>query len=166
MSNGSPTRDLVVTRVFAAPVQQVWNAWRDPELVKRWWGPAGFSCPVARMEFREGGRSLVCMRAPKEFLGGQDMYNTWTYERIVPLKRFSYVLRFTDQDGNPMDPASQGLSPDMPKEVRNEVRFRELAKHRTEVTVTEYDWKAGPMMETSRQGLEQCLDKMAAIFGR
>ncbi len=166
MSVEPKKRDLVVTRIFDAPVTQVWNAWIDPQHVKRWWGPVGFTCPVARMDFREGGTSLVCMRAPKEFMGGQDMYNTWTYERIVPMERFVYILRFADDNGNPMDPAKLGLPPDMPKEARHEVTFKELAKNRTEVTVTEYDWKVGSMMEMSKRGLEECLDKMAAIFSR
>ena len=156
--------DILVVRVFDAPLKQVWNAWIDPEYVKRWWGPDGFTCPVANIDFREGGRSLVCMRAPKEFLGGQDMYNTWTYEKIVPLKRMAYVVHFTDKDGNPMDPARLGLPPEMPEAVRHEVTFKELAGNKTEVTVTEYDWNVGPMMDMSKKGLEQCLDKMAAIF--
>jgi len=42
-------KDLVFTRVFNAPVTQVWKAWTDAERVKKWWGPDGFSCPVARM---------------------------------------------------------------------------------------------------------------------
>ncbi len=166
MSIEPESRDLVVTRVFDAPIEKVWNAWRDPEHVKRWWGPNGFTCPVAHMDFREGGVSLVCMRAPKEFLGGQDMYNTWTYEEIVPMKRFVYILRFADKDGNTMDPAKQGLPAEMPKEVCNKVTFKELANNRTEVTVTEYDWEVGPIMEMSKKGLEQCLGKMAAIFAR
>ena len=57
----SPKKDLVFTRTFAAPVERVWQAWADPELVKRWWGPDGFTCPLARIDLREGGVSLVCM---------------------------------------------------------------------------------------------------------
>lgn len=129
----------------------------------RWWGPTGFTCPVAKMDFREGGTSLVCMRAPKA-LGGQDFYNTWSYEKIVPMKRFAYILRFADQDGKMMDPANQGLPPEMPKEVRHEVTFNELGNGKTEVTVTEYGWMVGQLMEMSKMGLEQCLDKMAAVF--
>ena len=52
----------------------------------------------------------------------------------------------------------------MPKEVRNEVIFNDLGNGRTELTVTEYDWTVGQLMEMSKTGLEQCLDKMAAIF--
>src|SRR4029453_5950513 len=53
--------DLVVTRVVDVQVGQVWRAWTDPKLVRRWWGPVGFSCPLARMDLREGGTSLAAM---------------------------------------------------------------------------------------------------------
>ena len=86
--------DMVITRTFDAPVEAVWRAWHDPERVMQWWGPAGFTSPSAEMDFREGGRSLVCMRAPKEF-GGGDYYNTWTYSRIVPMERIEFVSHLT-----------------------------------------------------------------------
>jgi uncharacterized protein YndB with AHSA1/START domain len=164
MSSAPKKADLVVTRVFAAPVERVWKAWTDSGLVKQWWGPTGFTCPVARIDFREGATSLVCMRAPKAF-GGQDIYNTWTYEKIVPMNRFVYIHRFSDKEANPTDPVKQGLSPEIPREMRIEVSFRELGKDKTEVKVTEYGWPVGPMMEMSRTGLQQCLDKMAALLG-
>jgi len=163
MSTEPSKRDLVVTRVFNAPLQQVWRAWADPKLVMGWWGPTDFTCPVAKMDFREGGTSLVCMHAPKE-LGGQDMFNTWAYETIIPMQRFVYILRFADKDGNTLDPAQQGLPPEMPKEMRHEVTFKELGEAKTEMTVTEYGWAVGAMREMSKMGLEQCLDKMAALF--
>ncbi len=156
-------RDLIVTRVFDASVERLWKAWTDSEQVMRWWGPNGFTCPVAKMDFRVGGASLVCMRAPKEF-GGQDMYSTWTYTKIVPLREIEYLHHFADKDGNRVDPATQGLPPDMPYEVRNLVTFKAVGDHQTEMIVTEYDWTVGHMMELSKQGLEQCLDKMAATF--
>ncbi len=155
--------DLVVVRVFDAPLTLAWRAWSEPELVMRWWGPTGFTCPVAKMDFREGGTSLVCMRAPQA-LGGQDFYNTWSYEKIVPMQRIAYVLRFADPEGQEMAPAKQGLPAEMPRAVRHEVTFRGLSHGKTEVTVTEHDWTAGELREMSRVGLEQCLDKMAAVF--
>ena len=162
--NTEPKRqNLVFTRVFDAPVEQVWRAWTESEGVKQWWGPDRFTCPSARMDVRVGGTSVVCMRAPQEF-GGQDMYNTWTYTRIVAPREFEYILRFAGKDGNPIDPRTLGLPPEMPREVRNLVAFKSLAGNKTEVTVTEFDWTAGRMMEMSRLGLEQCLDKMARTF--
>ena len=158
-------KDLVFTRVFDAPVEQVWNAWVEPNMVMRWWGPDGFTSPSAKMDVREGGTSLVCMRAPKDF-GGQDMYSTWTYTKIVPMREIEYLHHFADKDGNRVDPAQQGLPPDMPEEVRNLVTFKTAGDNKTKITVTEYDWPVGHMMEMSKMGMEQCLDKMAAIFAK
>ena len=157
--------DLVFTRVFDAPVELVWKVWIDPEYVMQWWGPDGFTSPLARMDFREGGTSLVCMRAPKEF-GGQDMYSTWQYREIEPMVRIEYIHNLADKDGNKVDPVTMGMPPDFPQDMRNLVTFKDLGDGKTELTVTEYDWTVGHMMELSQKGLEQCLDKMAAIFAR
>jgi uncharacterized protein YndB with AHSA1/START domain len=74
-------QNLVVTRVFDAPVGQVWKAWSDPDCVMRWWGAEGFTSPLARIDFREGGTSLVCMSSPEY----GDLYSTWQYRNIVPM---------------------------------------------------------------------------------
>jgi uncharacterized protein YndB with AHSA1/START domain len=47
--------ELVITRVFDAPRELVWNAWTEPERVKRWWGPEGFTAPFCRIDLRVGG---------------------------------------------------------------------------------------------------------------
>lgn len=99
-------------------------------------------------------------------MGGQDMYSIWTYTKIVPLRELEYLHHFSDKDGNRVEPISLGLPPEMPEEVRNLVTFKDLCGDKTEVSVTEYDWPVGHMMEMSKMGMEQCLDKMAAIFAK
>ncbi len=49
MSAEPRQRHVVVTRVFDAPVELVWKAWSDPEYVRQWWGPTGFTCPLAKI---------------------------------------------------------------------------------------------------------------------
>ena len=93
-------KNLVVTRVFDAPAERVWEAWTVPEQVMRWWGPEGFTAPVARIDFREGGMSLVCMRSPE----GQDFYNTWEYRKIMPIELIEFIQNFADKDGKKADP--------------------------------------------------------------
>ncbi|MGQ0640506.1 MAG: SRPBCC family protein [Gemmatimonadaceae bacterium] len=154
---------LVVTRDFDAPVALAWHAWSDSEHVKQWWGPTGFTCPVAEIDFREGGTSLVCMRAPKEF-GGQDMFNIWTYTKIVPQQRIEFVFHFCDPDGNRIDPAALGLPPGMPAEVHHVVTFDDLGNGKSRMTVQEDGYESDQIVELSQAGLGQCLDKMAASF--
>ena len=55
---------------------------------------------------------------------------------------------------------------DFPQDIRNLVTFKDLGKGKTELTVTEYDWTVGHMMELSKMGMEQCLDKMAAALSK
>jgi uncharacterized protein YndB with AHSA1/START domain len=117
------------------------------------------------MDFREGGTSLVCMRAPEEY-GGQDMYNTWTYQKIEPMQRIEYILNFTDNDGIKLDPAKIGMPPGIPRDVPHVVTFKSVGDNRTEVTVTESGYTSEEVVAISKAGLEQCLDKMAASFAQ
>lgn len=156
---GGKTKHVVVTRLFDAPVERVWNAWADAEQVKRWWGPDGFTAPVARIDFREGGTSLVCMRSPD----GQDFYNTWAYQNIVPMQRIEYIQNLADQDGQRIDPVTVGLREDFPEDVQTVVTFTALGEQ-TEVTMVEYGFPDSVMFEYAEMGLNQCLDKMAASF--
>jgi len=163
MRDTAKTFNVVVTRTFDAPVEEVWKAWNDSTQVMRWWGPAGFTSPLARIDFRVGGRSLVCMRAPKEW-GGRDMYNTWTYQKIDSLKRIEFIVNFSDKDGNKLDPAKMGLPPGIPMDVPHIVTFKRLDNNKTEMTVTESGYTLEEAVAMSKSGLEQCLDKMAASF--
>ena len=39
----APDREILVTRLVAAPPSLVWKAWTDPALLPKWWGPDGVS---------------------------------------------------------------------------------------------------------------------------
>ena len=51
-------RELVVTRIFDAPVRIVFEAWTKPELIKRWWAPKSMGVPLLSCEadVRASGR--------------------------------------------------------------------------------------------------------------
>lgn len=156
---------MIIKRVFDAPLEKAWSVWNNEDAVKQWWGPMGFTCPVAKMRFWEGGTSLVCMR-PEAGYGGQDMYNTWTYKKITPMEEIEFVLGWSDKDGNTIDPGDLGLPPGMPKEIRHVILFKPMNTGKTEITITEYGYSSSEIVEMSRAGMSQCLDKMAEIFTR
>jgi uncharacterized protein YndB with AHSA1/START domain len=41
-------REIVISRVFDAPRELVWEAWTDPKHVVHWWGPNGFSTTIKK----------------------------------------------------------------------------------------------------------------------
>jgi uncharacterized protein YndB with AHSA1/START domain len=47
--------DLLITRVFDAPAELVFEAWTTPELVKRWWGYETGEWLVCEVDLRVGG---------------------------------------------------------------------------------------------------------------
>ena len=158
-SSTTETNDLIITHTFDAPVERVWEAWVDPALVMQWWGPDHFTSPSARIDFREGGKSLLCMRAPQDF-GGQDFYSTWTYTAIVPKQRIEYIHRLADAEGNEIDPVKMGMPADFPQGQHHIITFEAMDESKTKLTVTEIGWPMNEMREMSRMGMEQCLAKM------
>jgi uncharacterized protein YndB with AHSA1/START domain len=61
----SPTT-LKLERAFEAPPEAVFDAWTDPEVLRRWWaaGP-DWDTPVAEVDLRVGGRYRLSMRNPE-----------------------------------------------------------------------------------------------------
>lgn len=73
------TQTLVIERVFDAPRELVWKVWTEPEHAMKWWGPRGFTAPVAKMDFRVGGKFLIAMQSP-DFNDGKPIWSTGVYK--------------------------------------------------------------------------------------
>jgi uncharacterized protein YndB with AHSA1/START domain len=92
------------------------------------------------------------------------MYNTWTYTRIEPHERIEFVSNFAAEDGTHLDPATMGMPPGVPHDVPHVVTLEAAGEDRTEITVTEHGYTTEQACNLSRAGMEQCLDKMGAMF--
>ena len=57
-------RELVSTRLYAAPRELVYQMWIDRDHVGKWWGPKGFSLTIDTMEVRPGGVWQFVMHGP------------------------------------------------------------------------------------------------------
>ena len=92
----TPTdREVVLTRVFNAPRRLVFDAFSKPELLKRWFGPHGWSLVVCEVDFRVGGSFRFVLRGPD----GTEMGMRGTYREIVPPERSVHVESFDDYPG-------------------------------------------------------------------
>jgi uncharacterized protein YndB with AHSA1/START domain len=154
---------LAVTRDIDAPPDVAWRAWSDPDRIRQWWGPAGFTCPRADVDFRVGGTTLVTMQAPPEY-GGFSMSNRWTYGAITEPTRIEFVSEFADAEGRPIEPAEAGIPPGVPARVPHVVELTALPDGRTRVTVTETGYTSDEARDMSRSGQEQVMDKMQTLL--
>jgi uncharacterized protein YndB with AHSA1/START domain len=158
-SNRMERTELIFIRDIEASQDQVWKAWTEPEHFAHWWGPKVFTAPLIRIDLREGGKYLWCMRSPE----GQDFCNTGVFQEIVPMKRIVCTQQFADSNGTVV-PASQfGLPGEWPPEIVVTVVFKPLDKRRTRITVCE----AGipeEMRGSAGTGMDESLDKLVAYL--
>jgi uncharacterized protein YndB with AHSA1/START domain len=157
------TEELVVRRIFDAPIDLVWKAWTDSKLVTKWWGPKYYVSPSCAIDLRVGGRFLFCMRAPED-QGGQDSYTVGVYKRIQPKTLLEFTQSLADKDGNPIDPAMAGLPPDFPREMLTTVTL-EAKGGMTKLTLTTLGWTPGQMYVFALAGWHQSLDKFEDSLG-
>ncbi len=93
----TPTeREIVLTRVFDAPRQLVFDAFTKPELLTRWFGPRGWSLVVCEVDLRVGGAWRFVLRGPE----GTDMGMGGVYREIVPGERTIHTEAFDDYPGD------------------------------------------------------------------
>jgi uncharacterized protein YndB with AHSA1/START domain len=85
-----------VEREFAAPVENVWAAWTQRELLDQWWAPKPWKAKTKTQDFREGGHWLYAMIGPD----GSEHWSRADYKTIVPLKSYSGKDGFCDANGN------------------------------------------------------------------
>jgi uncharacterized protein YndB with AHSA1/START domain len=57
-------REIVLSRVIAAPRARVFAAFTDPNQIARWFGPEGFKTETVEIDIREGGRWRFVYTAP------------------------------------------------------------------------------------------------------
>jgi uncharacterized protein YndB with AHSA1/START domain len=79
-------RSIVVTRVFDAPRNLVFDAWTDSRHVGNWYGPRGFTLTTYEMDVRPGGVWRFTMHGPD----GVDYPNKITYIEIAKPERLVY----------------------------------------------------------------------------
>lgn len=79
-------REIVLTRVVAAPRELVWRAFTDPQQLVEWWGPRGFTTTTRAMAVEVGGGWRFVMHGPD----GRDYENRITYIEVEAPVRLRY----------------------------------------------------------------------------
>jgi uncharacterized protein YndB with AHSA1/START domain len=58
-------KQIHVDRSFAAPLELVWAAWTEPDILDQWWAPKPYKTVTKSMNFSVGGRWLYYMLSPQ-----------------------------------------------------------------------------------------------------
>jgi uncharacterized protein YndB with AHSA1/START domain len=154
VTSGEKQKTLTITRTFDAPVSEVWKAWTLPDSFKKWWGPTDFTCPVAKIDLRPGGKGLACMKASD----GKEYWSICTYREIVPEKKLVYQDQFSDSNGNPVSPDYYGMPGNWGKEVIVTIDLQN-ENGKTKMTL-QHEGIPEEMKNDCIDGWQQSFDKM------
>jgi uncharacterized protein YndB with AHSA1/START domain len=99
VSTEKDTEALTLTFVaeFDATLERVWQLWRDPRQLERWWGPPSWPARFEQHDFSVGGRSAYFMSGPE----GEKARGWWQITAIDAPTRFEFDDGFADATGAP-----------------------------------------------------------------
>ena len=80
-----------MTRLIAAPHAKLYRAWTEPDLLKQWFAPLPYTTPVAELDVRPGGATLIVMRDP----AGNEFPNRGVYLDVVENERLVFTDAYT-----------------------------------------------------------------------
>jgi uncharacterized protein YndB with AHSA1/START domain len=84
--NDQADREFRVTRLLNAPIDLVWEVWSNPDHIKNWWGPHGFTNTITKMDLRTNGEWKLTMHGPD----GTDYPNESIFKEVIVGKKIVY----------------------------------------------------------------------------
>ncbi len=140
---------LRLTRIVKADPQTAFDAWTQPEQIRRWACPEGHTVADSQVDLTVGGRYLLKMRNDAE---GSFHTAVGAYREIDAPRRLVYTWDWVEEDHH------------MGGDTLVTVEFRPHAEG-TEIVLTHEAFPAEEITELHVEGWESCLDKYVAHFG-
>lgn len=134
--------NFVINRSFDAPLDMVFQMWKDPQHFAKWLAPTGFEMQFIKADIRPGGETLYVMSGG----AGMNMYGRAEYQKIDKPGLLVYTQQFCDEHGQV---SRHPMSPTWPETMLTMVQFAEEEAGRTRVTVA---WE--PYGKTTAEELE------------
>jgi uncharacterized protein YndB with AHSA1/START domain len=140
---------ITIVRTFAASVAEVFAAWTDPALLRRWLAPGRCEVVEAAADARPGGRYRIVVVDP---VGGRHV-TSGEYREVVPGKR---LVKTWVYEGSNIEVDSYP--------TLLTVEFREVGPRATEVTLRQDQLLTAPDREGNREGWRLCYDKLDELL--
>lgn len=147
--------ELVMTRVFEAPRERVFEVLTKPEHIGKWWGPKGASFPTVELDARAGGQLFLAERGPN---GAMD-YQAGIVREITPPSRVVFASHFVDEKRRRVGLDWAGVPVDWNGDIIQEVTLAAEGA-RTRVTIRITGFPSPRWGEMAKSGLAESFDRL------
>ena len=135
---------LTLHRMIDAPIEAVYGAWTEPEMLRRWLAPGNAEVVRAVAEVAVGGMFLVEMRGAD----GRRWLTRGVYREVVPYRRLVHTWRW---DGSEI-------------ETLVTVEFEPASPGRTRLTLTHSRFAEDDARDEHVDGWNGCLAKLEDLW--
>ncbi|HYK53024.1 MAG TPA: SRPBCC domain-containing protein [Candidatus Eremiobacteraceae bacterium] len=147
MQSTDSSTSLKLTRRINARREDVFDAWTDPEVLKRWWAPEGTTMTSVDLDPHVGGAYRIGVVKDD----GEQLYVGGKFVTIERPSRISYTWAWDEDDG----PGHESLVT---------IDFAESGRE-TDVTLTHERLANEQSRDGHRHGWTSILDNLAAMYG-
>ena len=144
----TPAKEVIITRIFNAPPELMYQLWTDAKHLEKWWGPKGFTAPLVDLETYPGGNMRIDMQGPD----GTIYPGAGKYIELKETELIVFMIYVKDNDGKLLF------------ETMNRITFAKEGDSKTLITVTATARKIRPeglpYIGGMNEGWKQTLDKL------
>lgn len=123
---------LIIERTFDVPIEKVFKAFTDANILKMWWAPTAMHNSFLSADVREGGLLRYCFKLDD---GGAEFWGRGIYVKIEEPNYLSYKDCFTDSEGNDVSSSYYGMKDNKSEEITETLVEFFFSTDGTETTV-------------------------------
>ena len=140
--------EIVTTRDFAAPRDLVFEAWTNPEHVRRWWGLRRQSLALCQIDLRPGGKWRYVLREAD----GKEVGFNGVYREIEAPAKVVATYRY-----EPM-PEFEAVTTTTFTERNGVTTVRDVCRHNSK------EERDGHYYSGMEQGMRECFDRLTELL--
>jgi uncharacterized protein YndB with AHSA1/START domain len=148
---------IVLSRVFDAPRELLFEVFTNPEHLSQFWGPKWTTCPASEVDLRVGGGFRVDMQGPD----GSVYPCTGTYREIAPPERIVYAATTTDDN-----PCGGGLPPHSIVTIQFEAQYDNKTRLTVHAQLRSRADRDAAIAGGFNEGWSDSFDRIAELLAR
>lgn len=135
---------LTINRTFAAPVEALYAAWTDPEVIKKWLAPGATEVVFAKTDLKVGGEFHCEMREQD----GKMHVTRGVYREIVPNQKVVFTWQWEGTEN----------------ETLVTVQLRAKSTRETELTLIHERFADAETRDHHTDGWTKCFIKLESLY--